>query len=121
MAYSCDWCEGGATDLIYNKDGTMYGGINIEDGIMKIIASPPYRNETIKGQRQVNFCPMCGRPVGRSPTIKLLKELSRVFGCRVTMDDISGYVGSIGWKVAKDRVSELRYMDNDEILRRYFS
>lgn len=115
----CDWCEGGAMDLVYNKDNTIHGEVDEENGIMTIVATP-YEREKIFGTRQVNFCPMCGRPVGKSPQARLLQELSKEFGHRIILDDIENYVGTIGWMLAKGRVSALRNMDDNEILEKYF-
>lgn len=60
---SCDWCQGGASDLVYNLDDMEWGGeIDGETGWMTAFHN---KIGTI-GSRQVKFCPMCGRAVGRA-------------------------------------------------------
>ncbi len=50
---SCDWCEGGACDLVCG-DG-FYA--EIDNGELVVF------NESVQGEgrRKINFCPMCGR------------------------------------------------------------
>lgn len=59
----CDWCQGSASDLVYNLDDMEWGGeIDGETGWMTTFHN---KIGTI-GSRQVRFCPMCGRAVGRA-------------------------------------------------------
>lgn len=43
------------------------------------------------------ICPACGWSIGISPKVKLLKELDKVFGRRISEDHIQDYVRTIGW------------------------
>lgn len=54
----CDWCEGGAIDLFYDRDNSAIHGEIEEDGRMYI-----YDNKKLIAYRQANYCPMCGRPL----------------------------------------------------------
>lgn len=71
--------------------------------------------------KQIRFCPMCGWPVGDSVSAKFIKELNKIFQCQISVSEVCNYVGTIGWKTAKDRVSELRYLSDNKILERYFT
>lgn len=115
----CDWCQGGAADLVYNKKKNAGGTIDEKTGEMLISVFPKRGKPPIQASRIVNFCPMCGRPVGSTPLVQLLRELRGIFGANIELKEISRYIGSIGWKMAKNRVPELRYMTNDEIIRKY--
>lgn len=58
----CDWCEGGAADLVYNLNNRNVGGdIDEETGVMNF-----YVGKQWMGSRVVHFCPMCGKPVGNN-------------------------------------------------------
>lgn len=56
----CDWCQGGAGDLVYNPYDPLVGGdIDGDKGIMTFYV----KNKTF-GFRKINYCPMCGRRLG---------------------------------------------------------
>lgn len=62
---SCDWCQGGACDLVYNTDNhAVRGEIDEDTGVMTFMIG-----DTIVGSRKVNFCPMCGRLVGSAHSL----------------------------------------------------
>lgn len=69
----CDWCQGGACDLVYNSQGTVEGDIDEETGIMTFYAM--FDEKEIKGSRRVKFCPMCGRHLGSYDTSRYLEVL----------------------------------------------
>ena len=50
---SCDWCEGGACDLVWG-DG-FYA--EIDNG--ELVVSNSFASG--EGRRKINFCPMCGK------------------------------------------------------------
>lgn len=50
---SCDWCEGGACDLVYGNG--FYA--EIDNG--ELVVSNSFAAG--EGRRKINFCPMCGR------------------------------------------------------------
>lgn len=57
----CDWCMGGAMDLVYSLEDSGVGGeIDASNGEMAFLM-----DGMAIGSRIVNFCPMCGRPLGR--------------------------------------------------------
>lgn len=57
MQKSCDWCQGGAADLVFGEG--ISADIDEEDGVLRV-----YLRGDEVASRQINFCPMCGRPVG---------------------------------------------------------
>ena len=62
---SCDWCQGGACDLVYNtQDHSVRGEIDEDTGVMTF-----FYGEDIVGSRKVNYCPMCGRQVGSADNL----------------------------------------------------
>lgn len=62
MKEFCDWCQGGANDLIYDQnDDRVSGEIDEETGVISV-----YFDGVTIGSRKVNYCPMCGRQVGRA-------------------------------------------------------
>lgn len=55
----CDWCIGGANDLVYGKDGSVSCDIDRDTGEMAVYI----RGEKC-ASRTVKYCPMCGRRIG---------------------------------------------------------
>lgn len=63
---NCDWCDGGATDLFYDRDNPNVRAEIEEDGRIYI-----YDDKKLIAYRKANFCPMCGRPFNRSKTLPI--------------------------------------------------
>lgn len=56
--HDCDWCDGGACDLVIGRENGITADID-EEGMMRV-----YVNGEEKASRRVRFCPMCGKPFG---------------------------------------------------------
>ena len=115
----CDWCQGGALDLVYNiEDDSVHGDIDDKTGEMNF-----YIGKKIIGNRVVNYCPMCGRPVGRAleeedADWKFLEKISSVLDWRApSLNRLSSLVGCIAWDDAKDSVG-LRFCDDATLYKR---
>ena len=55
---NCDWCEGGACDVVYG-DG-FYGEINNDELVVG------HMSVDGEGWRKINYCPICGKALGGS-------------------------------------------------------
>lgn len=55
----CDWCIGGAADLVYGEDKSISCEIDKDTGEMIV-----YIRGEKSASRIVKYCPMCGRRIG---------------------------------------------------------
>lgn len=55
----CDWCIGGAADLVYGEDKSISCDIDKDTGKMTV-----YIRGEERASRTVKYCPMCGRRIG---------------------------------------------------------
>ncbi len=115
----CNWCDRGATDLVFNRDGTGFGQIDKNDGVMTISIFPDKEQSApaLQAYGIMNFCPKCGKPIGRDIKTKFLKELMAIFDLPC-IGNVEQYAGSVGWNMAKERIEEFRHLSDEEILER---
>lgn len=110
---SCDWCEGGACDLIIGDNITAE--IFADSGMLVV-----YDRDKKIASRHVKYCPMCGKRVG-IPTIletpvdsffltfkNYLKRIFRVLA--VDERILNLMVGTNGWNEALERTCEVLNM-----------
>lgn len=110
---SCDWCGGGASDLVYGDE--VSADIDKETGILTVY----FRGEEV-GSRHVKYCPMCGKRVGIPNFLKIPDEsffltfrnyLKRLFRI-ISIDEriLNLIVGTNGWDEALERTCEVLNM-----------
>lgn len=52
MEQFCDWCDGGACDLVFGNDFHC----EIDDGVLFV-----YHGLQMSMGRKIKYCPMCGK------------------------------------------------------------
>lgn len=110
---SCDWCEGGACDLVIGDNITAE--VFADSGMLVV-----YDRGKKIASRHVKYCPMCGKRIG-IPTIlevpdesfflafkNCLKRLFRV----ISVDEriLNLMVSTNGWNEALERTCEVLNM-----------
>lgn len=103
---SCDWCEGGACDLVIGDNITAE--VFADSGMLVV-----YDRGKKIASRHVKYCPMCGKRIG-IPTIleipgdsffwtfkNYLKRIFRVLG--VDEEVVRFIVGTEGWVEALEK------------------
>lgn len=105
----CDWCEGGAWDLVYGEDGRYRA--DIEEDEMQF-----YDNGKEVASRKINFCPICGRLLGSSFGARFIEELRKYpLGKEASYENLGSYFGTILFENVKSKFPQTIGKSNKEI------
>lgn len=59
---SCDWCQGGAADVVYGQEGIS---ADIDNGVLRV-----YDRDKEIASRRIYFCPICGKTLDTEESLK---------------------------------------------------
>lgn len=103
----CDWCEGGANDLVYGGENIVTADVDEDTGFLTV-----YLNGEEVASRHVKYCPMCGRRIG-IPRTKIPNELREEFykNREKAFELACKKVGMANWYETLDWVDRDYYID----------
>lgn len=113
----CKYCHGESDQLLYNRMRTAITQFDGETGevVVSIFPDDTFMDRSLKAIGQFNFCPICGRRVGKRSNIDRFYDRLKVL--YPNFKNFEGAMSTIAWRIAKDRTG-LSYMDDGELLKK---